>query len=162
MSIRAARDADLPAIKAIWNAAILDTAQTFNSVEKTDDDLLALLAEKARTGHALLVVEEGDVLGFGLYGQFRGGIGYARSMEHTLYMTEASRGRGLGTALLTALEDHARAQGAHSILGGIAGENMASVRFHLRHGYAEVATIPQVGYKFGRYMDLVLLQKILT
>ncbi|MEO0485796.1 MAG: N-acetyltransferase family protein [Pseudomonadota bacterium] len=160
--IRPATLGDLPAIGAIWNPAIRETAQTFNSVEKTSDDLRALYDSQRAAGYALLVVEEDALIGFGLYSQFRGGVGYARTMEHTLYMAAAARGKGAGAALLRALEDHARAQGAHALIGGIAGENPDSVRFHARHGYAEVATLPQVGYKFGRYMDLVLMQKILT
>ena len=160
--IRPATSDDLPCIGRIWNAAIRETNQTFNSCEKTEDELADLLAERNAAGHALLVVDEGAVVGFGTYGQFRGGVGYGRTMEHTLYLDPALRGRGQGRALMAALEDHARDGGAHSLIGGIAGENEASILFHQKLGYTRIATLPQVGYKFGRYMDLVLLQKFLT
>ncbi|MEM6897013.1 MAG: N-acetyltransferase family protein [Pseudomonadota bacterium] len=163
MSIRAARREDLAAIGDIWNAAIRDTAQTFNSVEKSLADLADTFAARQADGHALLVVEDaGRVRGFGTYVQFRGGVGYARTMEHTLYLAADARGRGMGDALLRALEEHARARGMKSLIGGIAGENTGSIRFHERLGYARIATLPQVGYKFGRYMDLVLMQKMLS
>ena len=160
--IRRALAEDLPSIGRIWNTAIRETNQTFNSREKTQDELVNLLIERDAAGHALLVVDEGEVVGFGTYSQFRGGVGYGRTMEHTLYLDPVLRGRGQGSALMAALEDHARDGGAHSLIGGIAGENEASILFHERLGYTRVATLPQVGYKFGRYMDLVLLQKFLT
>ncbi|MEM9436968.1 MAG: N-acetyltransferase family protein [Pseudomonadota bacterium] len=162
MTIRPAQSGDLPEVMRIWNTAIRETNQTFNSQEKTLPEIEALMAQRAADGHALLVVEAGVIVGFGTYGQFRGGVGYARSMEHTLYLDAGTRGQGLGRELLRALEDHARMGGAHSLIGGIAGENEGSIRFHEREGYTRVATIPEVGFKFGRYMDLVLLQKILT
>ncbi len=158
MTIRAAALRDLATIKGIWNAAIRDTAQTFNSAEKTDADLAKLL----RDAPVLVAEHRGAVVGFGTYSQFRGGVGYTRTMEHTLYLDHAARGLGLGRTLLAALEEHARAAGAHVLIGGIAGENESSAQFHEAMGYTRIATLPQVGYKFGRYMDLILLQKILT
>ncbi|MEL6914239.1 MAG: N-acetyltransferase family protein [Pseudomonadota bacterium] len=162
MRLRPASKGDLPDIASLWNHAIRETVETFNRLEKSPAELAALLDEKEAAGHAFLVVEAGGFAGFGHYGQFRGGVGYAHTMEHTLYLAPAARGRGLGRALLTALEDHARARAVHSLLGGIAGENAPSVAFHARMGYREVATLPQVGFKFGRWMDLVLMQKILS
>ncbi|MEO0677181.1 MAG: N-acetyltransferase family protein [Pseudomonadota bacterium] len=162
MTIRPAASADLPAVAEIWNHAIRETVQTFNSIEKTLPELETLLSERQSAGHALLVADVGGVLGFGTYGQFRGGVGYSHTMEHTLYMADAARGQGLGRAMMVALEAHARAGGAHSLIGGIAGDNVSGITFHERMGYDRIATLPEVGFKFGRWMDLVLLQKILT
>ncbi|RUS63570.1 N-acetyltransferase [Pseudorhodobacter sp. E13] len=161
--IRPATPADSPALLEIWNPIIRDTAVTFNSVEKTAADVAQMIADKAAAGHGFLVAEQdGRVQGFASYGQFRAGIGYAHTMEHTIVLGPQARGRGLGRALMTAIEDHARAGGAHSIFAGVSAENPDGRRFHLAMGYAEIATLPAVGHKFGRWIDLHLLQKILT
>lgn len=161
--IRPAVPADCAGIAAVWNPIIRDSAITFTNAEKTVEGLTQTLAEKAAAGCAFLVGVEGEaVLGLATYGQFRGGPGYARTMEHTILLGPAARGRGLGRALMTAIEDHARAGGAHSMFGGVSAENPDGVAFHAAIGYREVARLSQVGWKFGRWMDLVLMQKMLS
>lgn len=163
MIIRDATAADAPALCAIWNPVIRDTAITFNAQEKSPADLATMIATRQADGHAFLVAETaGRIAGFVTYAQFRGGIGYARTMEHTILLAPEARGQGLGPALLTAAETHARAAGAMSIFAGVSAENPAGRRFHARMGYAEVAVLQRVGFKFGRSMDLVLMQKFLT
>lgn len=160
--IRPARAADAPSLAALFNHWIETTAVTFNPVPKTADDILEMILAKASAGHAFLVVEEaGTVIGQASYGQFRGGLGYATCMEHSISLLPDTPRKGLGRALLTAVEDHARAGGAHQMIAGVSGENPDGRAFHARMGYAEVATIAQAGFKFGRYMDLVLMQKFL-
>ncbi|MEL7212941.1 MAG: N-acetyltransferase family protein [Pseudomonadota bacterium] len=161
MTIRAATAEDAEAICAIWNPVIRDTGITFNAVEKTTGDICAMIDEKAALGYAFLVVDEGGVQGFGTYGQFRGGVGYARTAEHSIILGAATRGKGIGRALMAALESDAKAQGFHSMFAGVSGENRAGVRFHAALGYAEVVTLREVGYKFDRWFDLVLMQKML-
>ncbi len=161
--IRPATQADIPALLEIWNPIIRDTAVTFNSVEKTAGDLAQMITEKAASGYGFLVAEQESVVqGFASYGQFRAGIGYAQTMEHTIILGPGARGKGLGRALMTGIEIHARARGAHSIFAGVSAENPEGRRFHIAMGYTEIATLPAVGHKFGRWMDLHLLQKILT
>jgi L-amino acid N-acyltransferase YncA len=99
MTIRPAQPADIPALLAIWNHIIRDTAVTFNTVEKTAADLQHMIADKAATGHGFLVAEQQDGLaGFASYGQFRAGPGYAHTMEHTIVMEPNAQGLGLGRA----------------------------------------------------------------
>jgi phosphinothricin acetyltransferase len=161
--LRDATAADAPALCAIWNPVIRDTAITFNAQEKSTADLAAMIATRQNDGHAFLLAEDaGRILGFVTYAQFRGGIGYARTMEHTILLAPEAQGRGLGPTLLTAAETHARNAGAVSIFAGVSAENPAGRRFHSRMGYAEVAVLQRVGFKFGRTMDLVLMQKFLT
>lgn len=161
--IRDATPADAAGIAAIWNPVIRDTAITFTTLEKTEDDITAMIRTRQADGHGFLVAETGGaILGFASYAQFRGGPGYARTMEHTILLAPAAHGRGLGRALMTALEDHARARGTVSLIGGISGENSAGRAFHARIGFAEVAILQRVGHKFGRTMDLVLMQKFLA
>lgn len=161
--IRDATPADAPAIAAIWNPVIRDTAITFNAAEKSDADIAAMIRTRHADGHGFLLAEEGgQILGFATYAQFRGGVGYARTMEHTILLGPTAQGRGLGRALMTALENHARAGGAMSLFAGVSAENPAGRAFHAALGFAEVAILQRVGFKFGRTMDLVLMQKFLA
>lgn len=161
--IRDATPQDAEAIAAIWNPVIRDTPFTFNAQEKTADEVARTIASRQAEGHPFLVATDGPrVTGFASYAQFRGGVGYARSMEHTVILSPAAWGQGTGRALMSTLEARARASDVHVLIGGVSAENPAGRAFHARIGFAEVAILPQVGYKFGRYMDLVLMQKILT
>lgn len=159
MILRPAEPRDAPQIAAIWNDVIDNTAATFTTERKTE---VGLIADMTARGPAFLVACRGEaVLGFATFFQFRGGPGYAHTMEHSIQLAPEARGQGVGRALMTALEDVARGQAVHSLWAGVSGENPAGVAFHTALGYARIATLPQVGRKFGRWMDLVLLQKIL-
>ncbi|ANT62081.1 GNAT family acetyltransferase [Salipiger sp. CCB-MM3] len=159
MIIRAANSEDAAAITAIWNPIIDDSAATFTNLRKTPEGLQADIAAR---GPAFLVAEEdGLLLGFATFFPFRGGPGYAQTKEHTVILGPAARGRGVGRALMTALIEEARGQGVHSLFAGVSGENDAGVAFHAALGFREVARLPEVGFKFGRWMDLVLMQKFL-
>lgn len=161
--IRRAAPSDAAAIAALWNPYIRDTAITFNAAEKTPEDVARMIAERDAAGQATFVATDADggLLGFASYAQFRGGVGYARTMEHTVILSPAAVGQGIGSLLMRSVEDHARAGGAISIFAGVSAENPAGRAFHARLGYAEVAVLREVGFKFGRRMDLVLMQKFL-
>ena len=161
--IRQARADDAGAIAAIWNPIIRNTTVTFGAEEKPLAEVAALIAARHAAGRAFVVAEEaGTVLGFATYDQFRGGVGYRHSMEHSVHLSPEAQGRGLGRALMTALEDHARLAGVHVMMAGVSSENPGARRFHEALGYTLSGTVPQVGRKFGRWMDLWLLHKILT
>jgi phosphinothricin acetyltransferase len=159
--IRPFAAADTEALLALWNPVIRDTTITFSSEEKTAGSLAALVAERRAAGREFFVADEGGVVGFASYAQFRGGNGYAHAMEHTVILGPGGRGRGLGRALMAAVEDHARAAGHHTMHAGVSGENLPGIAFHEAVGYRKVAVIPETGWKFGRWLDLVLLQKVL-
>lgn len=156
MIVRPARPADAPRITAIQNPVIRDTAITFNPVEKTEAEIVRAIRDMP----CFLVAEDVDrILGFASYDQFRKGKGYARTMEHTIILAPEARGQGVGRALLAAIEDHARAANVGSLWAGVSAENPQGVAFHTRAGFEEIARLPCVGYKFGRWMDLVLMRK---
>lgn len=160
--IRSAHSGDAEAIAALWNPYILDTAVTFNAVPRSATELAALISQRQLAGHAFLVAEaEGALQGFASYGPFRSGSGYARTMEHSIFLAPGANGKGLGRALMAALEDHARSAGNRSLIGGISAENPQGQAFHAALGFTEIAILPEVGFKFGRWMDLVLMQKFL-
>jgi len=160
--IRAAQPGDAPALVALLNHWIQKTAVTFNPLPKTEADLLEMIAAKATAGHGFFVaVEDGVLLGQASYGQFRGGLGYATCMEHSISLQPGVSGKGIGRALMATVEDHARAAGAHQMIAGVTGENAEGQAFHARLGYQLIATVPQAGFKFGRFIDLCLMQKFL-
>ena len=156
MTIRPARPDDAPQIAAIWNHAIRHTTITFNPVEKSEAEVADLCARQA-----FVWVDGAQVLGFARYFQFRGGEGYRHTVEHTIMLHPDGHGRGGGRALMEALVTDARDAGMHSMFAGCSAENPGAVAFHAAIGFAEVATLRQVGFKFGRWIDLVLMQKML-
>lgn len=159
MIVRPATPADIAALLAIWNPLIRDTTVTFTTVEKTPE---TLAAEITARGPAFLVAETAGTLhGFASYGAFRSGPGYALTAEHTVILAEGARGRGIGRALMTRLEEAARRSGLHALIGAVSGANPDAIAFHEAIGFARVGHLPQVGRKFGQWLDLVLLQKTL-
>ncbi len=156
--IRAARSEDTAAIQSLWNLAIRETLITFNSVEKS----LGEVAQAVTAYDAFFVADEaGQVVGFAGYGDFRAGIGYAQTKEHTIMLAPEARGKGLGRGLMQMVEDHARAQKVHSMIAGVSASNPMGVPFHAAMGYATVGVLPQAGRKFDQWHDLVLMQKLL-
>jgi phosphinothricin acetyltransferase len=105
---------------------------------------------------------EGAVCGFVTAGQFRAGPGYAYTWEHSVHVAPSAHGLGHGRALMAAIEADLSTRGAHSLIAGVAGENRDGVAFHAALGYREIARLPEVGWKFGRWHDLVLMQKMLV
>ncbi len=161
--IRDAGPADVPAITDLTNALIATTTYEWTETPYTVEDRRAWLAAKARDGMVVLVAEaDGQVVGFAGYGDFRDTSrwpGYRFTVEHTVHVREDHWGRGVGGRLLDALADRARAAGKRVMVAGIDGSNEDSIRFHARRGFVEVARLPGVGEKFGRRLDLVLMQR---
>lgn len=159
--IRPARPGDIAPILAIWNPIIRDTTVTFSSEEKTPESLATMIATRRADGREFFVADDGGILGFATYAQFRAGNGYAHAMEHTVILGPEASGRGVGRALMAQIEDHARAGGAHTLFAGVSGENAPGVAFHERLGFRTLARLPEAGRKFGRWLDLVLMMKLL-
>ncbi|MGJ8544775.1 MAG: GNAT family N-acetyltransferase [Sulfitobacter sp.] len=152
--IRAAREDDAAGIADLWNGMIRSSLATFTSDEKSVADVAGLIA--ARPG-AFWVADAGA--GFITWGAFRGGPGYQHTAEHSIIT--ARPGQGVGRALLQHGLAAAGAQGVHVMVAAISGANPGAQAFHARHGFAEVGRMPQVGRKSGRWLDLILMQKLL-
>ena len=162
MKIRSAIISDAGAIAAFWGPMIRDTHVTFEHTAKSAPDVAAMITDCGASGYAFLVAEDaGRVVGYATYRQFRAGTGYAHTVEHSVILAPIGQGRGVGRALLGALEDHARDAGVHSMIAAISSENPDAIAFHRGLGYREVAIMPEAGRKFDRWLDLHMLQKIL-
>lgn len=159
-AIRPAIEADLPAILAIYNDAVVNTTAIWNDDIVDLDNRRAWFSARIERGFPVLVAVEGEtVLGYASYGDFRAFQGYRFTVENSIYVASAARGKGAGTALLSALIEHATASGKHMMVAGITADNEVSIRLHERQGFFETARMPELGVKFGRYLDLVFLQK---
>jgi len=108
------------------------------------------------------LVDNGKLLGFGSYGTFRAWPAYKYSVEHSIYLAPEHRGQGFGARLLKEIIEAARSQGYHVLIGAIDSANTASIKLHKTHGFEHAGRIKQVGFKFGRWLDLDLYQLILN
>ena len=159
---RAATEADLPAILAIYNHIIATSTAVYRDEPTTLEERAAWFEARQEGGFPVLVAERGgEVLGFATFGAWRGAFpGYRHSVEHSVHMAEGARGAGVGAALMGHLFDLARERGVHVMLGAVDADNEGSLRFHERLGFARVAHFHEVGRKFGRWLDLVFVEKL--
>jgi L-amino acid N-acyltransferase len=162
IAIRPAGEPDLPDILRIYNHAIEHTTAVFEYRPHTIEMRREWFrAKQAGALPVLAAVEADAVVGFASYGPFRAWPAYKYSVELSVYVDPQARRRGIGTGLVRGILDHARAQDLHVVMAGITSDNAVSLRLHERLGFVEVAHIREVGYKFGRWLDLKLLQIVL-
>ena len=160
--VRDAGEADLPALLEIYNNAVLNETSIWH--DEIDDIAKRRAWWEARVsrGFPVYVADvDGAVAGYGTFGDFRPHQGYRFTVEHSIYVAVPAQRRGIGSVLLTRLIADARRLNMHAMVGGIAADNAASIALHVRFGFVETARMPQVGFKFGRWLDLVLMQKML-
>lgn len=162
MQIIDATDTHLPAIRDIYNHAVVHTTAIWNDTQVDLDNRSAWKADRARLGYPVLVAIEGEtVLGYASFGDWRTFDGYRHTVEHSVYVHVDARGRGIGRALMVALIDRARGIGKHVMVAGIEAGNAGSIRLHETLGFSQTGLMPQVGMKFGRWLDLAFLQLVL-
>ncbi len=160
--VRRATEVDVEAILAIYNDAILHSTATWDLAPVDVADRTEWLLRHNTGRNVTLVAElDGVVVGYAGYGEFRPKAGWADTVEHSVYLSEAARGKGLGTRLLAELVAAARSRGLHAMIGVLSADNEVSTRLHRSLGFVEVARMPQVGRKFGRWLDAVMLQLLL-
>lgn len=163
--VRDCAEADLAASLAIYNAQTETTTIAWTELPVTLASRAAWFVDQQHRGFPVLVAaEDGAIVGVASYGDFRGfphWEGYRFTVEHSIHVRGDRRGAGIGRRLLDALVDRARASGMHVMVGAIDAENEDSLSFHARMGFVEVARMPETGFKFGRWLDLVLVQRIL-
>nr|WP_256836127.1 GNAT family N-acetyltransferase [Pseudomonas oleovorans] len=162
-SIQDAGEADLPGILAIYNDAVQHTTAIWNETLVDLANRRAWLAEHTAAGFPVLVAHDGagEVVGYASYGIWRTIEGFRQTVEHSVYVRADQRGQGLGPALMQALIERARAANLHVMVAAIESQNAASIRLHQRLGFVTTGQMPQVGRKFGRWLDLTFMQLIL-
>lgn len=156
-----ARKEDLPAIAAILNHAAAHTTATWHEYPKSEAEMADWFAARKKDYVVLAARDASGLAGYASYGPFRAPSGYRLSAEHSIYVREDRRGKGIGKALLAALIERARAQGLHVLVGGIDADNQLSIRLHKGFGFEETGRMPEVGRKFDRWLTLAFLQKTL-
>jgi L-amino acid N-acyltransferase YncA len=159
MTIRDAMEHDLPAITAIYNEVLLNSTAIYRDEPATLAERQEWWRARKQQNYPTLIACDGDsVIGFASFGDFRAWPGYRYTVEHSVHVDAARRGQGAGSALLKALIPRAAALGKHVMIGGIDADNIASLRFHERLGFERVAHFKEVGFKFGRFLDLIFVQ----
>ena len=159
MIVRDAVLADLAAILAIHNDAIATTTAIWDEQQVDLDDRRHWLETRQSSGLPVLVAEvAGEVAGYASYGPWRPKSGYRFTMENSIYTHPDHRGRGVANALMPALLERARAGEVRAIIAGIESTNAVSIALHEKYGFRRVAHLPEVGFKFGRWLDLDYLQ----
>jgi phosphinothricin acetyltransferase len=160
--VRAATEADVPAIRDIYNYEVLNGWATFDIEPKTLEDRLAWFRE-TRPPHGIIVAEEegGTVVAWGCLRPFRVKPAYRFTAENSVYVHQDHRGKGHGRIILARLLEMAREGGFHTIIAGIAEGNPASDRLHQSFGFEPVGTEREVGHKFERWLDVTWWQLML-
>lgn len=151
------------AILAIFNEAIVNSTALYDYQPRTSANMVDWFQAKQSGGFPVIGIEDGTgkLLGFGSYGTFRAWPAYKYTVEHSVYVHKDHRGQGLGHALLHALITTARQHEIHAMIGGIDARNTASIALHEQHGFKHAGTLPQVGFKFGAWLDLAFYQLLL-
>lgn len=159
MKLRLATAADAEAIRSIYNHAVSTSTVTFDLVERSVAEQEEWL--RARDGaHAAVVCEEdGEVIGFGSLSPYRDRPAYRTTVEDSVYVHPDHQGRGVGRVILKGLVQTARDHGFHSLIGRVVGGHEASIALHQRCGFEVVGTEHEVGRKFGKWLDVVIMQK---
>ena len=162
ISIREANEDDLPRLLEIYNEIILNTTAVFEYKPHTLEMRKNWFQTKQQQGFPVFVAEEGKrIEGFSSFGPFRAWAAYLYSAENSVYVSADKRGKGIGKLLIPPLIDAAQRLGLHTLIASIEATNEASIRLHNHFGFTEVACFKEVGWKFGRWLDLKFLQLIL-
>lgn len=162
--IECQREKHAEAILAILNEAIVNSTALYDYKPRTMEMMAAWFDAKAKGNFPVIGIENdsGELMGFASYGTFRAWPAYKYSVEHSIYVDARFRGRGLGRRLLQETISAAQKQNLHVLVGAIDAANQVSIRLHESTGFVHCGTIRQAGFKFGRWLDLVFYQLILT
>jgi len=162
-TIAPASDQDLPEILKIYNEVIRTSTAVYTEVELTAERGAAWFGAKRSAGLPFIVAKDASgVTGFGTFGEFRAPPCYQHSVEHSVHVRSDRRGQGIGRRLVIELMNLAVAMHKHVMIAGIDADNDVSIKLHESLGFITVGHFHEVGYKFGRWLDLVFLECRLT
>ena len=159
VGVRDCEPRDLDAVHELHVDAVLHSTAIWQDEPHPRSYFDGWLAERRAAGWPVLVAEvDGVVAGYVTYSAFRPHPGYRHTVEHSVYVVPAFRGRGIARTLMAALVAHARSAGMHVMMAGICSSNTGSIALHERLGFTTVGVLPEVGRKFDRWLDLTLMR----
>lgn len=158
--ITCTHDAHAPAILDILNEAIVSSTALYDYQPRTLASMRGWFDAKAAGGFPVIgaVDDAGTLLGFASYGTWRAFPAYKYTVEHSVYVHQDARGRGIAPRLMQALIEAARAQDKHVLVGAIDAANATSIALHQKLGFVHAGTVRQAGFKFGRWLDVAFWQ----
>lgn len=159
--IRVAEPSDAAAIMAIYNHAVENSTATFDLVPRTYGQQLEWLSDRSGARTVLVAVDPDGVVGFASLSPYRDRPAYSTTVEDSVYVSHTHQGRGIGRMLLEALIDTARAHGFHTMIARVVADHEASIALHEACGFETVGHEREVGRKFGRWLDVVTMQRML-
>lgn len=163
LEIREAQVADLPEILALYNDMVLHSTTVYNETPQTLEMRHQWLADKQAGNWPVLVATlNNQFAGFATYGPWRAWQGYRFTAEHSVYIQPAFQAQGVGGMLMHELMHRARKAGLHVLIAGVDASNESSIRFHEKLGFKTIGVFPEVGYKFNRWLNLCMMQLILS
>ena len=163
LAVQDAGAADLEGLVTIYNEVIASSTAVFTSTAVTLQERRRWWRTRTAQGYPVLIArDEHGVAAFGTFGDFRAWPGYRFTVEHTVHVRADRRGQGVGTALMRPLIERAVQLEKHVMIAGIDADNAGSIRFHERLGFVTAGHFHEVGFKFGRWLDLVFMEKRLA
>ena len=157
--IRAATTSDIAVITAIYNDVIATTNAIYREDQVDVSERMAWFEDKRAHGYPVIVADqEGEVVGYGVFGSFRFGEGYNYTVEHSVHVAQSHRGQGIGKEILEYLMSLAREQNRKVMVAAIDSTNSASIKLHASYGFKESARMPHIAQKHGQPLELVLMQ----
>ncbi len=161
VAVRLARPDDAEAIRSIYNLEVTESTVTFDLVPRTLADQQLWLEEHDGVHPAVVAELAGEVVGFGSLGPYRSRPAYATTVEDSVYVRRDTRGTGCGRAILAELVRLGTVHGFHAVMARVVGGHVASIALHTSCGFQLVGVEREVGRKFGRWLDVALMQKLL-
>jgi phosphinothricin acetyltransferase len=163
VQVRRATHQDIPGILDIYNEAVLHTTASYDYEPRTLEQRTAWFDDHVRNDYAVFVAvnSAGAVMGWSALNPYHDRAGYRFTAENSVYVAAERRGQGLGKRLMAPLIDAARQRSLHAIIAVIDASNEASVRLHAAFGFETVGRFKEVGYKFGRWLDVLYMELLL-
>jgi phosphinothricin acetyltransferase len=161
LRLRDATSSDVDAILSIHTHYILTSTCIFRDLPDSRLDATAWVTNRSPLHPVVVAEEDGVVVGFGSITAFRPRNGYRHTVEDSVYVSLGNHGRGIGSAVLGELVRRAQELGHHAMIGVIEAQQPVSIALHAKHGFVEAGRLPEVGTKFGRWLDAVLMHRLL-
>ncbi len=159
--LRTATLADAQRILVIYNHFVANSTATFDLRDRTLDEQKDWLTSRSGAHPATVAEIAGQVVGFGSLSEFRPRPAYRTTVENSVYVDPAAQGQGVGRLLLADLIERATEHGFHTMIARVAGDNEASVGLHSALGFETVGVEREIGRKFGRWLDVIVMQRML-